>query len=73
MKGSGTPKPKKVGLSHIASVVSEVYGSRLVTASGTEQPTIPLQQKLLICTLLLMLKEQRAKEIVLGKVKVNTK
>lgn len=44
------PKPKKVGISQIASVVAEVYGSRLVAGPGVEQPTIPLQQKLLICT-----------------------
>ena len=35
---------------------------------GVEQPTIPLQQKLLICTFLLMTKERNTKEVVLGKV-----
>lgn len=63
------PKPKKVGISQIASVVAEVYGSRLVAGPGVEQPTIPLQQKLLICTFLLMTKERNTKEVVLGKVK----
>ena len=62
------PKPKKVGISQIASVVAEVYGSRLVAGPGVEQPTIPLQQKLLICTFLLMTKERNTKEVVLGKV-----
>jgi len=61
------PKPKKVGISQIASVVAEVYGSRLVAGPGVEQPTIPLQQKLLICTFLLMTKERNTKEVVLGK------
>lgn len=61
------PKPKKVGISQIASVVAEVYGSRLVSGPGSEQPTIPLQQKLLICTFLLMTKERNTKEVVLGK------
>jgi len=60
-------KPKKVGISQIASVVAEVYGSRLVAGPGVEQPTIPLQQKLLICTFLLMTKERNTKEVVLGK------
>ena len=62
------PKPKQVGISQIASVVAEVYGSRLVAGPGVEQPTIPLQQKLLICTFLLMTKERNTKEVVLGKV-----
>ena len=62
------PKTKKVGISQIASVVAEVYGSRLVAGPGVEQPTIPLQQKLLICTVLLMTKECNTKEVVLGKV-----
>ena len=62
------PKPKKVGISQIASVVAEVYGSRLVAGPGIEQPTIPLQQKLLICTFLLMTKDRNTKEVVLGKV-----
>ena len=62
------PKPKKVGISQIASVVAEVYGSHLVAGPGVEQPTIPLQQKLLICTFLLMTKERNTKEVVLGKV-----
>ncbi|CAH3024146.1 unnamed protein product [Porites evermanni] len=61
------PKPKKVGISQIASVVAEVYGSRLVAGPGIEQPTIPLQQKLLICTFLLMTKDRNTKEVVLGK------
>ena len=65
------PKPKKVGISQIASVVAEVYGSRLVSGPGSEQPTIPLQQKLLICTFLLMTKERNTKEVVLGKVRKN--
>ena len=63
------PKPKKVGVSQIACVVAEVYGSRMMATGGSNQPTIPLQQKLLICTLLLLLKEKKAKEVTLGKVK----
>jgi len=61
------PKPKKVGVSQIASIVAEVYGSLLLAGPGVEQPTIPLQQKLLICTFLLMTKERNTKEVVLGK------
>ncbi|CAH1789591.1 unnamed protein product, partial [Owenia fusiformis] len=57
--------PKKITIAHIARVVSEVYGSKVV-ATPTQQ-TIPLQQKVLVCTLLLMLKNGKAKEIILGK------
>ncbi|XP_048579627.1 cell division control protein 6 homolog isoform X3 [Nematostella vectensis] len=64
---SPTPTAKKVSLGHIASVVSDVYGSRIMANSSGSQPTIPLQQKLLVCTLLLMLKQGKVKEVILGK------
>ncbi|XP_035661553.1 cell division control protein 6 homolog [Branchiostoma floridae] len=66
-KSPKTPVPKKVGLSHIASVVSEVYSSRMVASNTNQQQTFPLQQKLVVCTLLLMLKSGKTKEITLGK------
>ncbi|KAI8496517.1 AAA ATPase [Branchiostoma belcheri] len=66
-KSPKTPVPKKVGLSHIASVVSEVYSSRMVASNTSQQQTFPLQQKLVVCTLLLMLKSGKTKEITLGK------
>ncbi|CAH1249492.1 CDC6 [Branchiostoma lanceolatum] len=66
-KSPKTPVPKKVGLSHIASVVSEVYSSRMVASTTNQQQTFPLQQKLVVCTLLLMLKSGKTKEITLGK------
>ncbi|XP_070569560.1 cell division control protein 6 homolog [Ptychodera flava] len=62
-----TPVPKKVSLLHISNVISEVYGSRMVSSNNNQQQTFPVQQKLLICTLLLMLKHSKAKEITLGK------
>ncbi|XP_002733203.1 cell division control protein 6 homolog [Saccoglossus kowalevskii] len=58
--------PKKVGLLHISSVISDVYGSKMVS-SNKQQQTFPVQQKLIICTLLLMVKQGKVKEITLGK------
>lgn len=58
---------KKVTIAHVSRVISEVYGSRIVNSSGGEQPTIPLQQKLLICTILLMQKESKLREIPVGQ------
>ncbi|XP_033629560.1 cell division control protein 6 homolog [Asterias rubens] len=60
------PTVKKVGIKQVSSVISEVYGSRLVT-SASQAPTFPLQQKLMICTVLLMVRGGRLKEITLGK------
>ncbi|XP_028393017.1 cell division control protein 6 homolog [Dendronephthya gigantea] len=61
------PGQKKVTIAHISKVISEVYGSRIVNSCGGEQPTIPLQQKLLICTILLMQKESKLREIPVGQ------
>ena len=55
-------------IAHVSKVISEVYGSRIVNSTGGEQPTIPLQQKLLICTILLMQKESKLREIPVGQV-----
>ena len=59
----------KVGIMQVANVVDEVYGSANSTAKSN---TFPLQQKLIVCTLLLMLKSSKLKEINLGKVSVCT-
>ena len=67
---SASPKKspvKKVTIAHVSKVISEVYGSRIVNSCGGEQPTIPLQQKLLICTVLLLQKESKLREISVGQ------
>ncbi len=61
---SDTPQPVRVTLRHIASVISDVYGSG-VTPSN--QDAFPLQQKLVVCTLLLMVRGKGVKEVTLGK------
>ena len=62
-----TPAVKKVGLLQISNVISEVYGSR-ITSSSSDSQTFPVQQKLIICTVLLMVKRGKFKEVTLGKV-----
>ncbi|XP_060075757.1 cell division control protein 6 homolog [Ylistrum balloti] len=56
--------PKKISVMQISKVLSEVYGSSTATSG---QESIPLQQKLVVCTLLLMVKEGRMKEVTMGK------
>ncbi|KAK7111885.1 cell division control protein 6 homolog [Littorina saxatilis] len=55
---------KKVGVVHISKVMSEVYGS---SVQAQQSEGVPLQQKLLVCTLLLMVKMGKFKEVPLGK------
>ncbi|XP_063412447.1 cell division control protein 6 homolog [Mytilus trossulus] len=57
--------PKKIGVVQINKVLSEVYGSSSVSNS---QDSIPLQQKLIVCTLLLMVNKGKMKEVTMGKV-----
>ena len=60
---------KKIGVVQISKVLSEVYGS---SSASNSQESIPLQQKLIVCTLLLMVKLGKLKEVTMGKVSVPT-
>ena len=64
-KKSSSGVPKKIGVVHINKVLSEVYGSG---AAASQQETIPLQQKLVMCSLMLLLKQGKMKEVTVGKV-----
>ena len=57
---------KKVTIAHISAVCSEVYGSRLSTSTGS-QTAFPLQQKIVVCTLMASLKD-KMKEVTNSKV-----
>ncbi|KAK3083536.1 hypothetical protein FSP39_024975 [Pinctada imbricata] len=59
-----SPVPKKIGVIQISKVLSEVYGS---SSSTQQQESVPLQQKLIVCTLLLMVKLGKMKEVTMGK------
>ncbi|XP_044153956.1 cell division control protein 6 homolog [Bufo gargarizans] len=61
-----TPVPKKVSLPHISRVISDVYGDKMSAGSG-EDETFPLQQKLVVCSLLLLTQHSKIKEVTMGK------
>lgn len=58
------PPLKKIGVMQISKVISEVYGS---SSAANSQESIPLQQKLIVCTLLLVVKQGKLKEVTMGK------
>ncbi|XP_032934966.1 cell division control protein 6 homolog [Catharus ustulatus] len=62
-----SPVPKRVGLLHISRVLSEVFGDRLAGRSQGAQDTFPLQQKVLLCSLLLLTRRSHTREVTLGK------
>ncbi|KAM6164734.1 cell division control protein 6 homolog [Rhynchocyon petersi] len=59
--------PKRVGLSHISQVISEVDGNRMTVGQEGSQDSFPLQQKILVCSLLLSTRQLKIKEVTLGK------
>ncbi|KAM6238662.1 cell division control protein 6 homolog isoform 2-T2 [Porphyrio hochstetteri] len=62
-----SPVPKRVGLLHISRVISEVFGDRLAAGGRGSLDTFPLQQKVLLCSLLLLTRRLRTQEVTLGK------
>ncbi|KAL4686973.1 hypothetical protein H8959_019101 [Pygathrix nigripes] len=58
--------PKRVGLIHISQVISEVDGNRMTLSQGA-QDSFPLQQKILVCSLMLLIRHLKIKEVTLGK------
>ncbi|EDV26452.1 uncharacterized protein TRIADDRAFT_22362, partial [Trichoplax adhaerens] len=66
---NGNNPDATVRISDVAGVISEVYGSRILpTMKTSSEPTIPLQQKLLVGALLLAIKKIRGvKEITIAK------
>lgn len=60
----------RVSLPQVARVLSEVYGDRMASqCGGSDGESFPLQQKLLVCCLLLLTRHGKSKEVVLGKVR----
>lgn len=58
----------RVGLPQVARVLSEVYGERMASQSADGE-SFPLQQKLLVCCLLLLVRSGKSREASLGKVR----
>ena len=62
---------KQVSIQDVLSVVNNVYGtaSNLTGPSSSENgESFPLHQKLLICTMILIKKNSKSKEINIGRV-----
>ncbi|XP_075417899.1 cell division control protein 6 homolog isoform X1 [Tenrec ecaudatus] len=67
-KSSSEPViPKRIGLAHIAQVISEVNGNGMPLGQEGEQDSFPLQQKILVCSFLLLTRQLKTKEVPLGK------
>ncbi|XP_006832648.1 PREDICTED: cell division control protein 6 homolog [Chrysochloris asiatica] len=64
---SETVVPKRVGLTHISQVISEVDGNRMALGQEGAEDSFPLQQKILVCSLLLLTRQLKIKEVTLGK------
>ncbi|XP_012307440.1 cell division control protein 6 homolog [Aotus nancymaae] len=59
--------PKRVGLIHISKVISEVDGNRMTLSQEGAHDSFPLQQKILVCSLMLLIRQLKIKEVTLGK------
>lgn len=56
-----------VALQEVLSVVNDVYNTAQCFETSDSE-SFPIQQKLLICTLLLMMQNSKAKDVTVGKV-----
>ena len=62
------PVPKRVGLPQVSRVLSEVFGDRIAPGSPRARDAFPLQPKILVCSLLLLARHLRTRQVTLGKV-----
>jgi hypothetical protein len=63
---TSTPEFKAVNIGHMMRVFNQVNP---MTNSNLDKNTMPLMQKILLCTILLCNKEMKVKEIAFSKVK----
>ena len=61
------PQIGQVDVPLIIKVVNQVYGSQVTASLGTNGEGLPVKQKILIASLLLILKKGKSKEVTLGK------
>ena len=62
---SMTQEVKLVGMNHMMKIFNDINP---MTNSNFDKNSMPLMQKILLCTVLLCTKEMRVKEILLSKV-----
>lgn len=60
-------KPDVVDLKQVVTVLNNVYGTTQMLDIQEKEESFPLQQKIVVCALLLMLKKAKNKDITLGK------
>ncbi|KAM8795341.1 cell division control protein 6 homolog [Eudromia elegans] len=65
--GASAGPPGRTGLPQVVRVLAEVYGERAAPGGSAAHDSFPLQQKLLLCSLLLLARHLRAREVTLGK------
>lgn len=65
------PPSSVVGLPQIMSVLHDIYNSQVLSSGPSKSSefdsTLPIQQKLLLCALLLLVKHSKVKDITIGK------
>ncbi|XP_038610368.1 cell division control protein 6 homolog [Tachyglossus aculeatus] len=59
--------PKRVSLCDVSQVIADVYGDRMAAGQTGAADPFPLQQKILVCSLLLLTRQLKVKEVTLGK------
>ncbi|XP_049635541.1 cell division control protein 6 homolog [Suncus etruscus] len=59
--------PKRVGLVHISQVISGVDGNRMSASQPGAPDSFPLQQKILVCSMMLLTRQLKTREVTLGK------
>lgn len=64
--GNTESQPKKVNPQQVVSVLNNVYGTSQNLTDDSED-LFPLQQKIVICSLLLLLKKAKNKDVTIGK------
>ncbi|XP_061536388.1 cell division control protein 6 homolog [Phycodurus eques] len=64
---TATESSVMAGVPQVARVLSEVYGDRMAACAGDNGESFPLQQKLLVCCLLMLVRAGKSKEVLLGK------
>ena len=67
LQAKALPQVGQVDVPQIMKVINQVYGSQVSASLGTKGDSLPLKQKILIASLLLMVKKGKSKEVTLGK------
>ncbi|KAL4659867.1 hypothetical protein GN956_G177 [Arapaima gigas] len=65
-KVSSEQQVSRVGVPQVARVLADVYGDRMAIRDGNSD-SFPLQQKLLVCSLLIVTRQGKSREVQLGK------